>query len=204
MASVLTLKPSEKNGIRCISNFLVSKLETMPEGILQDVHWTSGFGYFPTYAMGNAMNIMYVKKMDKDIDVYQEVAEGHMDKILSYLRENVFASAPLKDTKEWIKDISWRRILCYPLCRISHQEVHEALSSQKKKPAQRRPLQKQKPRKESKNMQHFNTNFRYSRISKSNPSIKTTSSEAYNELDEELKKQRAVKKLSKPSKSTLT
>ena len=28
-------------------------------GVLQDVHWTSGFGYFPSYALGNAYNAMY-------------------------------------------------------------------------------------------------------------------------------------------------
>ena len=76
------------------------------KGILQDVHWTSGFGYFPTYAMGNAMNIMYVKKMDEDIGFAKTVKAGKMDKILDWMKENVFAKAPLLDTKEWIKDIT--------------------------------------------------------------------------------------------------
>lgn len=87
------------------------------EGILQDVHWASGFGYFPTYSLGNALNILYFDKMNESMDVYQEVADGHMDKILSYLRENVFASAPLKDTKEWIKDISGKEFSATPYCR---------------------------------------------------------------------------------------
>ena len=76
------------------------------QGILQDVHWTSGFGYFPTYAMGNAMNIMYVKKMDKDINFAKTVKAGKMDEILAWMKKNVFAKAPLLDTKEWIKDIT--------------------------------------------------------------------------------------------------
>ncbi len=76
------------------------------QSILQDVHWTSGFGYFPTYAMGNAMNIMYVKKMDKDINFAKTLKAGKMDEILAWMKKNVFAKAPLLDTKDWIKDIT--------------------------------------------------------------------------------------------------
>lgn len=75
-------------------------------GILQDVHWTSGFGYFPTYAMGNAMNAMYVKKMDEEIGFAKTVKAGKMNDVLAWMKENVFAKAPLLDTKEWIKDIT--------------------------------------------------------------------------------------------------
>lgn len=75
-------------------------------GILQDVHWASGFGYFPTYAIGNALNCMYVKKLDKDIGFSKTIKAGKMDKILSWMKENVFATAPLYDTKEWIKNIT--------------------------------------------------------------------------------------------------
>ena len=92
------------------------KVRNDQEGILQDVHWASGFGYFPTYALGNALNILYFTKMNESMDVYQEVSEGHMDKILSYLRENVFAKAPLLDTKEWIKEVSGREFSATPYC----------------------------------------------------------------------------------------
>ena len=76
------------------------------KGILQDVHWTSGFGYFPTYAMGNAMNVMYLKKMDEEIGFAKTVKAGKMNVILDWMKENVFAKAPLLDTKEWIKEIT--------------------------------------------------------------------------------------------------
>lgn len=75
-------------------------------GILQDVHWTSGFGYFPTYALGNALNCIYVKRMDKELDLNRIVSEGNMNAILSWMKENVFKKAPLLDTKDWIKEIS--------------------------------------------------------------------------------------------------
>lgn len=83
-------------------------------GILQDVHWSSGFGYFPTYAMGNAMNVMYFKKMDESINFSKTVKAGKMDTILSWLKENVFAKAPLYDTKDWIKEITGEEFSAKP------------------------------------------------------------------------------------------
>jgi carboxypeptidase Taq len=76
------------------------------EGILQDVHWASGFGYFPTYAIGNALNAMYLKKLDSEIGFEKTVRAGKMDTILAWMKENVFKTAPLLDTKDWIKAIT--------------------------------------------------------------------------------------------------
>ena len=75
-------------------------------GILQDVHWASGFGYFPTYAMGNALNCIYVKKMDKEIGFKDSISQGKMDLVLDWMRQNVFAKAPLYDSKDWIKNLT--------------------------------------------------------------------------------------------------
>lgn len=83
-------------------------------GILQDVHWTSGFGYFPTYALGNALNCIYVKKLDKDIGFETTVREGRMNDILSWMKENVFKDAALLDTKDWIKKITGEEFSAKP------------------------------------------------------------------------------------------
>lgn len=84
------------------------------EGILQDVHWSSGFGYFPTYAIGNALNCIYVKKLDKDLDLSKTLKEGKMDLILNWMKENVFKKAPLLDTKTWIEEITGEKFSAKP------------------------------------------------------------------------------------------
>lgn len=84
------------------------------EGILQDVHWTSGFGYFPTYAMGNALGVLYLERMKKDMDVDSLVAQGKMGDILHWMKENVFKRAPLLDTKTWIKEITGQDFSAQP------------------------------------------------------------------------------------------
>lgn len=82
------------------------------EGILQDVHWSSGFGYFPTYALGNALNCMYVKKLDEEIHLNDTLQRGNMKLILDWMQKKVFSKAPLYDTKEWIKKVTGRDFTC--------------------------------------------------------------------------------------------
>ncbi|MBO5557045.1 MAG: carboxypeptidase M32 [Oscillospiraceae bacterium] len=75
-------------------------------GCLQDVHWTDGFGYFPSYALGNAYGAQILRTMEKDFDVFAAVREGRLDRIADWLRERVFAIASLKDPDDWIRTIT--------------------------------------------------------------------------------------------------
>ena len=52
------------------------------------------------------MNVMYLKKMDEEIGFAKTVKAGKMNVILDWMKENVFAKAPLLDTKEWIRKIT--------------------------------------------------------------------------------------------------
>lgn len=79
-------------------------------GILQDVHWASGFGYFPTYALGNIYNSMYYNKMAETIDIDDAVCRGRFDLINGWMKEHVWAKADLLAPKEWIRDITGRTI----------------------------------------------------------------------------------------------
>ncbi|MBE5997177.1 MAG: carboxypeptidase M32 [Lachnospiraceae bacterium] len=78
------------------------------EGILQDVHWSGGFGYFPTYALGNMYNAMYYNRMKNELDVERCVSGGDFASINGWMKENVFAKANLLEPKEWIRDITGR------------------------------------------------------------------------------------------------
>ena len=76
------------------------------EGILQDVHWTGGFGYFPSYAIGNCYNAMYYRRMQREIGVDDLVAKGDFEAIKAWLKENVFAEANVLTPKEWLRKIT--------------------------------------------------------------------------------------------------
>ena len=78
------------------------------EGILQDVHWSGGFGYFPTYALGNMYNAMYYNKLREKYDIDRLVREGNLDIIREWMTKHVFKKADRLDAPEWIKDITGR------------------------------------------------------------------------------------------------
>lgn len=80
------------------------------EGVLQDVHWTWGYGYFPTYALGNMYNAMYYNRMKNEIDIDHEVSSGNIAVINDWMAENVFKNACCQSPKEWIRGITGRDI----------------------------------------------------------------------------------------------
>ncbi|MBR0085008.1 MAG: carboxypeptidase M32, partial [Lachnospiraceae bacterium] len=82
--------------------------ETDREGVLQDVHWTFGFGYFPSYAIGNFYNAMYYNKMKEDFDADAAIANADFAKINGWMKEHVFKKADRLDPKAWLKDITGR------------------------------------------------------------------------------------------------
>ena len=77
-------------------------------GVLQDVHWTSGFGYFPTYAIGNFYNAMYYNRMKQEVDVDAAIREGNFAPVNSWMIGHVFAKADRLSPQEWIRDITGR------------------------------------------------------------------------------------------------
>ena len=78
------------------------------EGALQDVHWASGFGYFPTYAIGNFYNAMYYNRMKEEVAVDEAIREGNFEPVNKWMIEHVFAKADRLSPQEWIKDITGR------------------------------------------------------------------------------------------------
>lgn len=75
-------------------------------GCLQDVHWTGGYGYFPSYALGNAYGAQILHTMKQAFDVDAAIREGRLDRIRDWLTEHVFAVVSLKDPDEWIRAIT--------------------------------------------------------------------------------------------------
>jgi len=59
------------------------------EGAFQDVHWSSGFGYFPTYALGNAYAAQFLHYMKKDLDIDKLMENGDFKPINKWLDEKV-------------------------------------------------------------------------------------------------------------------
>lgn len=75
-------------------------------GCLQDVHWTMDYGYFPSYALGNAYGVQILRAMERDFDVSAAVREGRLDRVKDWMTERVFSRASLCDPDEWIRAVT--------------------------------------------------------------------------------------------------
>lgn len=60
-------------------------------GCLQDVHWSRpGFGYFPTYALGNLYAAQFYETAVAQVPaIGSEMAAGKTDSLVAWLRENI-------------------------------------------------------------------------------------------------------------------
>ncbi len=75
-------------------------------GVLQDTHWYGGgFGYFPSYALGNIYGAQILHCMKKDLPFDELLSKGDLDPILAWLREKDFAYDYL-DPKDWIVKVT--------------------------------------------------------------------------------------------------
>jgi carboxypeptidase Taq len=59
-------------------------------GVLQDPHWCFGFGYFPTYALGNLVAAQLWSRLKEDRPTLQdEISVGSFDALRGWLIEHV-------------------------------------------------------------------------------------------------------------------
>ncbi|MBQ7774978.1 MAG: carboxypeptidase M32 [Lachnospiraceae bacterium] len=89
------------------------------EGILQDIHWSDGsFGYFPTYALGNIYDGMFLEKITEELgDVDKILAEGRIKEITAWLHEKIHRYGSLRTSKEVIQLVCGKEITADPILR---------------------------------------------------------------------------------------
>lgn len=75
------------------------------EGILQDIHWSQGsFGYFPSYALGNAFGAQLYSYMKQNMDFDGLLRQGKLAVIIGWLREHIHQYGKLKTSRELLKE----------------------------------------------------------------------------------------------------
>lgn len=75
-------------------------------GVLQDVHWTFAFGYFPTYTLGNLYGAQIYHTLRKIPDFDQRLAAGETTFILEWLRERIYRFGAIYQPNELIQQIT--------------------------------------------------------------------------------------------------
>ena len=77
------------------------------QGCLQDVHWCGvDFGYFPSYALGNAYGAQILHRMRDDLDFDACMRDGDLKTVGAWLKEHVFSIASVSTPDAWIRTIT--------------------------------------------------------------------------------------------------
>ncbi len=95
-------------------------------GVLQDSHWSSGyFGYFPTYALGNAYGVQMLDRMKQDVDTDNCCAKGELKPVVDWLKEHVFKYGSLIDPLPLFEQYCGTKFTSEPYCRYLKEKFSE-------------------------------------------------------------------------------
>ncbi|MBD0348081.1 MAG: carboxypeptidase M32 [Thermoleophilia bacterium] len=97
------------------------------QGVLQDVHWSGGgFGYFPTYALGNVVSLQVWERMLQDIaDVDEQFARGEFRPLADWLREHLYRFGRKFTPKEALERVTGTALDPAPYIRYLRRKVAE-------------------------------------------------------------------------------
>ncbi|CAN5264433.1 carboxypeptidase M32 [soil metagenome] len=89
-------------------DFLGVEVPNDSQGVLQDVHWSSGgIGYFPTYALGNIISLQIwaaVREAIPDLDAQMEA--GQFEGLSAWLRDNLYSLGRKLTPKETLERLT--------------------------------------------------------------------------------------------------
>lgn len=102
--SSITVYQIEETFNDLMMEYLGIKPKNMTEGCFQDIHWTKGFGYFPTYALGSAIGAQILYSMDKDVAISDSLIDGRFDFITNWLTKRISKYGMSKKNLELIKN----------------------------------------------------------------------------------------------------
>jgi carboxypeptidase Taq len=87
------------------------------EGCLQDVHWSmGGFGYFPTYTMGNLYAAQFMEAAEKDLGALApQFEKGQFSRLHDWLKKNIYERGQMYAPLELCKVVTGRPLSIDPL-----------------------------------------------------------------------------------------
>ena len=97
------------------------------DGVLQDVHWSSGLiGYFSTYALGNLISLQLWELIQQDIpNLSDQIRKGQFGELLDWLRRKVHRHGAKYEPQELIKRITGSKIDPEPYMRYLNSKFSQ-------------------------------------------------------------------------------
>ncbi len=83
---------------------------TDSEGVLQDIHWSSGFGYFPSYTLGNMYAAQIFHTIHERIpDLDERLAHGDTSTLLGWLQQHLYSSGAIYQPQALLERVTGRK-----------------------------------------------------------------------------------------------
>ncbi len=97
-------------------DYLDVEIKDDSEGVMQDTHWAAGlFGYFPSYALGNIYDGVWLTKLEKDLPEWKNhIANGSFRETKNWLRENVYKYGNLYDPEDLVEHVTGSKLVVKP------------------------------------------------------------------------------------------
>ncbi len=97
------------------------------DGVLQDVHWSSGLiGYFSTYALGNLISLQLWELIQQDIpNLPDQVRKGQFGELLEWLRRKVHRHGAKYEPQDLIMRITGSKIDPVPYMRYLNNKYSQ-------------------------------------------------------------------------------
>jgi carboxypeptidase Taq len=98
------------------------------DGILQDVHWSSGLmGYFPTYTLGNLIGAQLWERLSEDLgDVDGQLERGEFAPLREWLRANVHRHGRKYLPRELLRRVTGDDLRVDPFLRYLREKLADA------------------------------------------------------------------------------
>ncbi|GHU09040.1 carboxypeptidase M32 [Spirochaetia bacterium] len=101
---------------KMMKEYLGIENETDADGVLQDVHWSSGsFGYFPSYALGNLYGLQFYQTLNHALpQAEQNIAAGNFTAIHQWLRDTIYTWGRRLDPAELLQKVTGAKLSAQP------------------------------------------------------------------------------------------
>lgn len=99
---------------------------TDSDGVLQDVHWSSGLvGYFPTYALGNLVGAQLLEVIRREMpDLDEQFRRGDFQALLDWLRKNIHQHGRKFEPQELMVNVTGSKIDPAPYLRYLTEKIN--------------------------------------------------------------------------------
>jgi carboxypeptidase Taq len=94
-------------------------------GVLQDMHWAGGgFGYFPTYSLGNVISVQIWERALEDLgDLDERFERGEFGELREWLTERLYRMGRKFTPQETIERVTGSRIDAEPYVRYLREKL---------------------------------------------------------------------------------